>query len=74
MEKYTLVGTLLNKDRKYMLKEFLFISAYSNACLRINHFVVWPLGFSLAILPTFFLLMEFGVRKVEGCIASKEGD
>ncbi len=74
MEKYTLVGTLLNRDRKYILKEFLFISAYSNACLGINRFVVWPLGFSLVILPAFFILMELGVRKVEGCIASKEGD
>jgi len=74
MEKYTLVGTLLNKDRRYMLKEFLFISAYSNACLGINRFVVWPLGFGLVILPSLYLLMEIGVRKVEGCIGSKEGD
>lgn len=74
MQKYTLVGTLLNKDKKYMLKEFLFISVYSNACLSINHFIIWPVCFSLVILPSFYLLMEFGVRKVDGWIGKRIGD
>ena len=74
MQKYTLVGTILNKDKKYMLKEFLFISVYSNACLSINHLIVWPVGFSLVVLPCFFLMMEIGVRKMEGWIVTKVED
>ena len=72
MKKYSLVGTLLNTDKKYFLKEFLFISAYSNACLNINHFILWPVCLSLIILPTLYLLMELIIGKIEDWISSKK--
>ncbi len=71
MKKYSLVGTLLNGDRKYLLKEFLIISAYSNACLGINRFVLWPICFGLLTLATYSLLVELALAKIEACTSAR---
>jgi hypothetical protein len=33
MKKYSVVGGCFNEDKKYLLKEFMFVAAYAVTCL-----------------------------------------
>lgn len=64
IKKYTVVGGLLNKDKKYLLKEFLFVGAYAVTCLKINHVILWPVAFSLFLLPLHFFILDILLTKL----------
>lgn len=64
LKKYSLVGSCFNEDKKYLLKELIFMGAYAVTCLQINHIILWPVTFSLFILPTIFLTFEILLKKV----------
>jgi len=57
LKKYTLIGSFFVKDKKFLLKESAFVSAYAVTCLNVNHLIIWPLGLSAVILITSFLLL-----------------
>lgn len=65
LKKYTLVGGFFCRDKKYLLKEFLFIGAYGVACLSINHIIIWPVGFSVLLFFITFVLWDVVLKKVE---------
>lgn len=65
LKKFTLVGALLNEDKKYLLKELLFASAYSVTCLKINRILLWPVTFALFLVPVVFLLYEVVSKKMQ---------
>ena len=65
LKKFTMLGALLNEDRKYLLKEMLFISAYSVTCLKINRIIIWPVTFTLFLVPVVFLLYEVIGKKMQ---------
>lgn len=65
LKKFTMLGAVLNEDRKYLLKELLFISAYSVSCLKINHIIIWPVAFTLFLVPVVFLLYEVVSKKMQ---------
>lgn len=65
LKKFTLMGAVLNEDRKYLLKELLFISAYSVTCLKINRIIIWPVTFTLFLVPVVFLLYEVVSKKMQ---------
>jgi hypothetical protein len=65
LKKYTLVGTFLHEDKKYLLKEFLFIAAYSVTCLQINHIILWPVTYTLFLLPILFTLFDLVCKKIQ---------
>lgn len=64
LKKYTLVGGWFNEDKKYLLKELMFLGAYAVTCLQINHIILWPVTFSLFLLPLLFLIFEILLKKV----------
>lgn len=63
VKKYSLVGAFFNEDKKYLLKEFVFVAAYAAACLHINHIILWPVALSLLFLPVTFLLYDLLLKK-----------
>lgn len=65
LKKFTMIGALLNEDRKYLLKELLIISAYSVTCLKINRIILWPVAFTLFLVPVVFLLYEVVSKKMQ---------
>lgn len=65
LKKYTLVGACLFRDKKYLLKEFLFIAAYAVSCLGINRIVLWPLALSIAVMVSVFILFDVVLKKIE---------
>jgi hypothetical protein len=67
LKKYTLVGACLFKDKKYLLKEFLFIGVYAISCLGINHLIIWPVAVSLALLTLSFVTWDIFLKKMERC-------
>ena len=64
LKKYTLIGSCLCNDKKYLVKEFLFIGAYGVTCLNINHVILWPVGLSLALFAVTFVLWDVVLKKV----------
>jgi hypothetical protein len=71
-KKYSLVGTCLNENRKYLVKEFFIISIYAVTCLKINRFILWPVAFALFLLPLVFVVLEVLVAVIEKKIAEEE--
>jgi hypothetical protein len=71
LKKYSLVGGCLNSNRKYLLKELLIVSVYAVTCLKINHIILWPVAFSLFLLPMLFVLLEVAVGMIEGKMANE---
>lgn len=65
LKKYTLIGSCFQEDKKYLLKEFLFVSVYAVMSLNINHVIMWPVALSLALLPIVFLLWDVALKAVE---------
>ena len=65
LKKYTLVGGFFCRDKKYLLKEFLFIGAYGVACLSINHIIIWPASLSVFLFFITFVLWDVVLKKVE---------
>lgn len=65
LKRYTLVCSFLEKDKKYLLKEYLILSTYAAACFNINHIVIWPVVFILFMLPLAIVLYEvtFGLAR-----------
>lgn len=70
-KKYSLVGGCLNPYRKYLLKELFIVSVYAVTCLKINHIILWPVAFSLFLLPMAFVLLEVLVGVIEVKIAKE---
>ena len=66
LKKYTLAGSFLCSDKKYLLKEFVFVAAYGVCCLGINHTILWPLSLSPWLFLGSFLLFDVLLKKVEG--------
>lgn len=64
VKKYTAVGCFFNEDKKYLLKEFIFVGAYAVTCLQINRIILWPVTFSLFLLPLHFLLYDLLLKKL----------
>jgi hypothetical protein len=64
LRKYWLIGALVGGDRKYLLKEILFVAAYAACCLQINHIVLWPASFALFLLPLHILLLDLLPHKI----------
>jgi hypothetical protein len=64
VKKYSIFGAFLQEDKKYLLKEFLFVAAYSVACLHINHVIMWPAAYSLFLLPLTFALFDILLKKI----------
>jgi hypothetical protein len=62
-KKYTLIGGCLNEDKKYLLKEFVFVGAYAATCLQINRIILWPVTFSLFLLPLTFIAFDVALKK-----------
>ena len=62
-KKYTLIGGCLNEDKKYLLKEFVFVGAYAATCLQINRIILWPVTFSLFLLPLTFIAFDVVLKK-----------
>lgn len=56
LKRYTLLCSFLERDKKYLLKEYLILSTYAVACFRSNHVIVWPVTFALFMVPLPFLL------------------
>ena len=52
--KNTLIGSMFNRDKKYLLKELFIISAIGICCFKINKYIIWPwvVGLGLFILTT----------------------
>lgn len=65
LKKYTIVGGFFSNDKKYLLKEFFFISVYAVTCLSINRITLWPVGLSVIVLLGCFLLFDVFIRKME---------
>lgn len=61
--KYTLIGSCLNIDKKYLLREMLLIACSSIACLNINQVIYWPCGIELIVLLMMSLLYEGIIKK-----------
>ena len=57
-KKYSFVGAYFEADKKYLLKEFLFMSSYAVTSLSINRFIIWPIAFSSFLLPVVFITFE----------------
>jgi hypothetical protein len=64
VKKYTVVGACFNEDKKYLLKEFIFVAAYAVTCLQINHIILWPVTFSLFLLPLLFISFDILLKKI----------
>ena len=50
-KKYTIASAVVMDDPKYSLKECFILSVFSVACFGINKVVLWPVTFSLFLLP-----------------------
>lgn len=68
LKRYTLACSFLEKDKKYLLKEYLILSTYAAACFNINHIIIWPITFVFFMLPLAIVLYEvaFGIAKRTG--------
>jgi len=65
LKKYTLIGSCFMKDKKYLLKEFLFIGVYAFTCLNVSQLIIWPIGLSPVILVLSFLFLELLIYKYD---------
>lgn len=63
VRKYTLIGGCFNEDKKYLLKECVFLAAYAATCLQINRIILWPATFSLFLLPATFIAFDIVLKK-----------
>ena len=68
VKKSTLVGSFFCNDKKYFLKEFLFVAAYGISCLNINHTILWPLSLSVVLFVGSFIVFDVFLKKVESRI------
>lgn len=59
------MGSFFCNDKKYLLKEFMFVAAYGISCLGINHTIIWPLSLSLVLSTGSFILFDVFLKKVE---------
>lgn len=71
-KKYSFVGTCLNENRKYLVKEFFIMSIYAVTCLKINRVILWPAAFSLFLLPFVFVVLELLVPVLDKNFAQEE--
>ena len=62
LKKYSIVGTMMFSDRKYLAKELLIISVYGVACLKINRITLWPVALLTFLLPAIFLIYEMALK------------
>jgi hypothetical protein len=65
LKKYTLLGSSLIADKKYLLKELLIISVYAVACLHINKLTLWPVSLITFLLPATYLLYDVLSKHIE---------
>ncbi len=63
--KYTIVGSFLNLDRKYLLKEFAFFSIYAVALLKINKITFWPIAVVFGAILVQYTLFEIIIKKYQ---------
>lgn len=64
-KKYTLASAYFSADKKYILKECFILSAYAVACFNINTVILWPVTFSLFLLPITIILFEVVIKKAQ---------
>lgn len=57
--KYNIVGTLLNPQKIYLLKELAFLSIYCVGCLSINTLTLWPVALVLPLLLGSVVALEY---------------
>ena len=57
--KYNIVGTLLNPQKIYLLKELAFLSIYCVGCLSINTLTLWPVALVLPLLLASVVALEY---------------
>ena len=57
--KYNIVGTLLNPQKIYLLKELAFLSIYCVSCLSINTLTLWPVALVLPLLLASVVALEY---------------
>lgn len=62
-KKYTILCSFLSSEKKYLLKEYLIISSFGLACFKINHVIVWPVSFTLFMLPLSVLFLDWPAQR-----------
>ena len=65
LKKYTLLGTISLHDKKYLLKQFVFIACYGVSCLKINRVIIWPVSISAGLMVISFICLEVLVKKYQ---------
>lgn len=64
-KKYSLLCSFSDCQTKYLLKEYLIISTFAVACFNINHIILWPVTFTLFMVPLSVLLLEVLIQMAE---------
>lgn len=57
--KYSIIGTFLNPQKIYLLKELAFLSIYCVSCLSINTLTLWPVALVLPLLLGSVVVLEY---------------
>lgn len=55
--KYCVVGTFINRNKCYLLKEIFIMGMISVACCPINWITLWPVSLAIVFFTIFFVLM-----------------
>lgn len=55
--KYCVVGTFINRNKCYLLKEIFIMAVISVACCPINWITLWPVALAIVFTVVFFIFM-----------------
>lgn len=72
-KKYTIANIFAVDDRKYFLKECFILSAFGVACFGVNKITLWPVTFSLFLLPITVFLFEVVIGRAREGEEEKQG-
>lgn len=72
-KKYTLLCCVFTPEKKYLLKEYLIIATFAVACFAINQVILWPVTFTLFMLPLSLFALDY-LMKGEANQPGKESE
>lgn len=56
--KNTLIGSIINNDKKYLLREMLVLSCIGVSCFNVNSYILWPWAVGFGVFVISFIVME----------------
>lgn len=54
--KNTLIGSMINGDKKHLLRELFVLSCIGVSCFHINSYILWPSAVGIGVFAATFAI------------------